>query len=343
MRRSSARLVAALLIPFMAASPVVSAAPRQEVPASGEAILGWINQYRLKREPQRIPEVIRQAGRLGALKDPEQAGVYVGFLAGVLNSDPARADALIGKILPLPPDQQWVVVRAIAYSGLPKWKALLAAYKMHMPGRQPMIDKYLAGKLPTLEQIAYKKDEPSAFAKLFKKTEEPKEARLEPSPDLIDTLWGFYFAAGDYSPIGRIVAMLPWSKDIDDVERLTLGGMAKFTLASNAARDHELLKMLKWTLKHQDKETTKILAEVVDAAETMELAKIRKEALSSIEELKRKGPGSRRKLAGWGQIGQGAIALGCIGAAVAGAVALGLPCVIGGAASGAVLNWATQE
>ena len=50
-----------------------------------------------------------------------------------------------------------------------------------------------------------------------------------------------------------------------------------------------------------------------------------------------------RKLAGWGQIGQGAIALGCIGAAVAGAVALGLPCVIGGAASGAVLNWATQE
>ena len=63
MRRSSARLVAALLIPFMVASPVASAAPRQEAPVSGEAILGWINQYRLKREPQRLPEVIRQAGR----------------------------------------------------------------------------------------------------------------------------------------------------------------------------------------------------------------------------------------------------------------------------------------
>ncbi|HEY7457924.1 MAG TPA: hypothetical protein VH765_04145 [Xanthobacteraceae bacterium] len=343
MRRTSARLFAALLIPFIAVAPAATAAPRAETPASAEAILGWINQYRHKREPHRVPQVIRQAGQAGALKDPEQAGVYVGFLAGVLNSDPARADQMIAKILPLPPEQQWAVVRAIAYSGLPKWKALLSAYKMHMPGRQPMIDKYLAGKLPTLEQIAYKKDEPSAFAKLFRKKDEPKEARLEPTPDLIDTLWGFYFAAGDFAPIGRIVAMLPWSKEIDDVERLTLGGMAKFTLASNAARDHELLKMLKWTAKNQDKDTTKILAEVIDAAETMEFAKIRKEALAAIEELKRKGPGSRRKLAGWGQVGQGAIALGCIGAAVAGAVALGLPCVIGGAASSAVLNWATQE
>ena len=343
MRRMSTRLAAALLAPFMMFSPVALAAPRAEAPASPDAILSWINQYRHKPEPHRVPEAIRHAGRLGAFKESEQAGVYVGFLAGVLSSDPARAEQVISKILPLPPEQQWVVVRAIAYSGLPKWKALLAAYKMHMPGRQPMIDKYLAGKLPTLEQIAYKKDEPSALARLFKKSEEPKEAQLEPTPDLIDTLWGFYFAAGDYGPIGRIVAMLAWSKEIDDVERLTLGGMAKFTLASNAARDHELLKMLKWTAKHQDKDTTKILAEIIDAAETMEIAKIRKEALASIEELKRKGPGSRRKLAGWGQVGQGAIALGCIGAAVAGAVALGLPCVIGGAASSAVLNWATQE
>ncbi|MCC6947069.1 MAG: hypothetical protein IT539_04805 [Bradyrhizobiaceae bacterium] len=290
-----------------------------------------------------MPQAIRLAGRVGAFKDPEQAGVYVGFLAGVLSANPARAEAMISKILPLPPEQQWVVVRAIAYSGLPRWKGLLGAFKMHMPGRVPMIDKYLAGELPTLNQIDYKKDEPSAFAKLFKKNDKPKEARLDPTPDTIDTLWGFYFATGSINPVSRIVAMLPWSKEIDNVERLTLGGMAKYTLASNASRDHELLKMLKWSAKTQDKETAKILAEVIDAAETVEIAKIRKEALASIEELKRKGPGSKRKLAGWGQVGQGAIALGCIGAAVAGAVALGLPCVIGGAASSAVLNWATQD
>jgi hypothetical protein len=341
MRRAAARLVAVLLIPSIAISPALSA-PEQ---SSAEAVLGWINQYRLKPEPHRVPAAIKAAGRAGAFKDPEKAGVYVGFLAGFLNANPARAEETITKILPLPPEQQWIVVRSIAYSGLKNWKAILHAFKMHMPGRVPMVDKYLAGELPTLDQIDYKKDEPSALAKLFKKANAPKPVLLEPTPDTIDTLWGFYFATGAYGPIARIVAMLPWTKESDDVERLTLGGMAKYTLASNASRDHELLKMLKWSAKNpeQDKDTAKALVEIVSAAETMDTARIRKEAVAAIEELKRKGPGSRRKLAGWGQIGQGALALGCIGAAVAGAVALGLPCVIGGAASSAVLNWATQE
>jgi hypothetical protein len=41
---------------------------------------------------------------------------------------------------------------------------------------------------------------------------------LAPSPDLIDTLWGYYFATGAYSPLARVVAMLPWSRDKDSVE-----------------------------------------------------------------------------------------------------------------------------
>lgn len=342
MRAAARLLFAALSTSLFLVSPIVFAAPGLNESGSAEAVLGWINQYRLKPEPHRVPEAIRHAGRAGAFKDPEQAGVYIGFLAGALNANPARAEATIAKILPLPPEQQWVVVRAIAYSGLKNWKGLLHGFKMHMPGRVAMIDKYLAGSLPTLEQIEYVKDEPSAFAKLFRK-EEPKQVRLEPTPDLIDTLWGFYFATGDYAPIGKIVAMLPWSTEPDDVERLTLGGMAKYTLASNSARDGELLKMLKWSVRTQEKKTAKIVSEIIDAAETMETAKIRKEALAAIEELKRKGPGTKRKIAGWGQVGQGALALGCIGAAVAGAVAVGLPCVIGGAVSSAALNWATQE
>jgi hypothetical protein len=101
--------------------------------------------------------------------------------------------------------------------------------------------------------------------------------------------------------------------------------------------------MLKWSVRYQDKETAKILAEVIVAAETVDTGKIRKDAFAAIENLKRKGPGYKRKIAGWGQIGQGALSLGCIGAAVAGAVVLGLPCVIGGAVSSAALNaWAAE-
>ena len=138
--------------------------------------------------------------------------------------------------------------------------------------------------------------------------------------------------------------MLPMSKDSDSVERLTVGSMAKFTLASNATRDPELLEILKQAKEHRPKEIVAALTEVIDAAETVETARLRKEAMAAIEELRRKGPGSRRNISIAGQVGQGALALGCIAAAATGHIELGLPCVIGGATSAAVLNfWDKQQ
>jgi TRAP-type C4-dicarboxylate transport system substrate-binding protein len=133
--------------------------------------------------------------------------------------------------------------------------------------------------------------------------------------------------------------MLTWTKDRDDTERLTVGNMAKYTLASNAARDADLLAMLKQGLDRQPADIQPALKEVIEAAETMEIAHIRKAALASIEDLKRKGPGYKRDISTWGQFGQGAVALGCIAAAAAGQVEIGIPCVVGGALSSAALNY----
>ena len=44
----------------------------------------------------------------------------------------------------------------------------------------------------------------------------------------------------------RIVTVLPWSKERDNVDKLNVGSMAKYTLSLNAARDRELLALLKW-------------------------------------------------------------------------------------------------
>ena len=43
-----------------------------------------------------------------------------------------------------------MVVRAVAWSGIPEWKSILAALRPKLPARQTMIDKYIAGELPTL-------------------------------------------------------------------------------------------------------------------------------------------------------------------------------------------------
>lgn len=348
------RLVRFLFLACLAALiPALSSAAPSRLPdyASKEMVLGWINLYRHSPDPERVPMAVRQMSRLGLLSDPEGAGVYVGFLAGVIASNPARAEALIAKIFPISDEHHWAIVRAVAYSGRPEWQALLRRIAAQMPRRAVMIERYLAGKLPTLEQAPIEKDESwsekmrSRFTLAKYLAEPASETKLELTPDLLDTLWGYYYATGHHRPLARIIAMLRWSKERDALEKLTLGSMAKYTLAINSARNADLLATLKWAVGQPQPDGVKpVLAKVIEAAETFETGKLRNDALASIEELKRRGPAYRRDISLWGQVGEGALALGCIAAALAGQVEFGIPCVVGGAATSAALRiWDGQK
>src|SRR5262249_1742189 len=157
-------------------------------------------------------------------------------------------------------------------------------------------------------------------------------------------VWGYYFATGNYRPLSRIVLMLRWAKERDSVEKLTLGSMAKYTLAINASRNTDLLARLKWAETQDQPQGVKgALTEVVDAARTVETGKRRNAAPAASAELRRRGPGTKRDLTLWGQVGEGGLAGGCIAAAVAGQVELGIPCVIGGAAGSAALRLWDQK
>ena len=257
-------------------------------------------------------------------------------------------------MLPLPDESQWAVVRAIAYSEHPEWRLLLRMFADRLPARRVMIDKYLSGELPRLFQVAPERTRTfgenvryyTSYDTYFGDKKKGRREALEPSPELLDSFWGYYFATGRYRPIARIIDMLAWSRDGDDVEKLTLGSMAKYTLAANASRDVRLLDMLKraaQTQQGKNKAVANALKDVIEAAETVETSRLRKEAMAAIEDLRRKGPASRRNATWWGQVGTGAIALGCIAAAASGHVELGLPCVIGGAVSSAGLRFWEQQ
>jgi hypothetical protein len=317
--------------------------------SSRDDVLKWVDGYRKRPDPTAVPMAMKVLSQRGILQDPDTAGVYVGFLAGVIGTRPSEAADMVGKVLPaLAEENQWIVVRAIAYSGLPDWKELLRKFAAGMPTRRVMIDKYLDGTLAALDEVPLEQPKPALMDKMksYFGASAPKHGALtfDSSPELLDTLWGIYFATGNYQPVSRIIAMLPWSKDNDSVEKLTVGGMAKYTLVSNATRSRDLLAMLKRASQHQPKSVAPILGEVIEAAETMEGARVRKDALAAIEELKTKGPGYKREVSLWGKVGEGALAVGCIAAAAAGQVELGLPCVIGGATSSAALSaWDGQK
>jgi hypothetical protein len=138
--------------------------------------------------------------------------------------------------------------------------------------------------------------------------------------------------------------MLPWSKSRDTVEKLTVGSMARYTLASYAVRDANLREFLHEELPNQPEAVKVPLAEVIQAADTVQLGAVRKDALAAVEELKTKGSDARRNLDFWGQVGVGALALGCVSAAALGQIEVGIPCVIGGSASQGLLSfWEKQQ
>jgi len=286
--------------------------------ATHEQILQWINDYRLEPQPEKLPEVLKAMSRLGLLRDPDTTGVYIGFAAGVLGSNPHMAEKLVTRMFPMPPEDQAVIVKAIAYSGLPDWKPLLAKFAERMPARKALIDSYLSDKAPLLHNLP-----------------------LETGPAPVDTLWGYYFATGSLEPVYRIVEALKWSDDKSDVNRLTIGSVAKWTLANNASRDKELLDFLREQqhMKNHPEKVRKALKEIVEAAETFETTKIRKDALAAIEELKRTGPQPNNPWAKAAYYGSTAIALGCVVASALGATAIGLPCILTGAASSAAVKW----
>src|SRR5215213_2983022 len=134
MRRVVISLVAVLLPLSVSAAPV-----RQLEVAPKEVILGWINQYRHNPEPDKVPLAVRGMSRLGLLTDTEGAGVYVGFLAGVIASNPNKTDDQIAKMFPLSTDHHWAIVRAIAYSGRADWRTMLQRHAERMPSRRVMI------------------------------------------------------------------------------------------------------------------------------------------------------------------------------------------------------------
>src|SRR6476660_9330277 len=176
-----------------------AATPEIDPRASLGVVQQWIYNYRAKPDYAHIPAAVRVLFHSQTFKEPENAGIYLGFVAGAIGSNPAKAEQLIASFFPVRPEDEWVIVRAIAYSGLPDWRNILRRVAPRMPGRRVMIDSYLAGTLPTLTDIPLEERKPGVMDKLrgaftrnpFAKDERKLNATraFANNQDLLDTLW----------------------------------------------------------------------------------------------------------------------------------------------------------
>src|SRR3569833_2772287 len=195
-------------------------APEIDPSASLNVVQQWIYNYRSKPDYAHVPAAVRVLFHSQTFKEPENAGIYLGFIAGAIGSNPAKAEQLVNSFFPVRPEDEWVVVRAIAYSGLPDWRNLMRKIEVKLPARRVMIEGYLDGSQPTLMDIPLEETKPGMLDKLrgtltrnpFAKEERKLDTRLTyaTSQDLLDTLWGYYFATGSHAPVQRILQLLPW-------------------------------------------------------------------------------------------------------------------------------------
>jgi hypothetical protein len=292
-----------------------------------ERLMDWMSNYRKHKAPARVPAAVKAMYEFGLFGDEEKQWFCIGFIAGVLGDNPKDGPRMIPKMFPLPDKEQAVIIRAIAYSGRPDWRQLLEKNSSRMPLRRPLIDDFLKGKRPTLMEL-------------------PLDDGGSPG---VYALWGYYVATGQHEPVIRIMEALKWSKSKKDsgfawrkifsgwgrgantLEKITTGGTAKWTLASYAERDRELINLYRAEASRQPKEIAEPLKEVISAAEDFEAERIRKDQFGAIEDAQRSQLSADAGMTKGATAGSLAIATGCVAATALGQAQIAIPCVIGGA------------
>ena len=289
--------------------------------------MDWITSYRKHPAPSRVPAAVHAMRDYGLFGDEEKEWFCIGFIAGVLGTNPKDGPNLIPRMFPMPDKEQAVIIRAIAYSERPDWRELLEKNSSRMPLRRPLIDDFLQGKRPTLMELPL----------------------VDGGSPGIYALWGYYVATGQHEPVVRIMQALQWSRNKEDgsfswkkmfsgwggdpsaVEKITTGGTAKWTLASYAERDRDLLDLYRAEASRQPDAIAKPLKDVIAAAEVFESERVRKDQFGAIEDAQKQQMTNEAGMTKGATAGSIAIATGCVAATALGQPEIAVPCVIGGA------------
>src|SRR3974377_1556532 len=76
--RAAAAVIVALGLLIATLAPANALPPSASVFGSNDAILKWINGYRHRPDPDRLPSVVRALSAMQAFKVAESSGPYVG-------------------------------------------------------------------------------------------------------------------------------------------------------------------------------------------------------------------------------------------------------------------------
>src|SRR5437879_11828604 len=97
-----ATLVITMLLLVQPADAAV--APEIDPRASLSVVQQWIYNYRAKPDYAHVPAAVRVLFHSQTFKEPENAGIYLGFIAGSLGPSPPQSVSRVCCFLPVQPD-----------------------------------------------------------------------------------------------------------------------------------------------------------------------------------------------------------------------------------------------
>ncbi len=213
---------------------------------STQDLVNWMTFYYMHPQPDLLVPALMFADQNGMVQQGEAP--LTAFVSRLFAQNPKRLGVWLEQLDALTPKSKPMLWSSLWWSGTVESKEALNKLLVKLP---PKSQDYL------MSQMA--------------KPAEPIEEMEIKSPAVLDELWGAFSATGDDKYIVRLMTALPWIYDASgDFNKLSIGGAARWSLASNAQQHPKVMKLC-LKAKETKPELRKALELVLaDAAKTPE-------------------------------------------------------------------------
>lgn len=198
---------------------------KPEVPAAPAAItstqdlVNWMTYYYMHPQPDLLVPALIYADSNGLVQKGEAP--LTAFVSRVFALNPKRIPTWTAQLEALSAKSKPMLWSALWWSNTVEGKETL---------------NKLATTLPP-------KSQDFILAQMGKPAEPIEQMEIK-SPEVLDELWGAFSATGDEKYVTRLMTALPWTYDASgDFNKLSIGGVARWSLTSNALQHPKVLKL----------------------------------------------------------------------------------------------------
>lgn len=211
--------------------------------SSQEEVIDWVNAYHVQPEPRRFSEALRIMSEEGLLGMPAAQPLIAGFMSGVFVDNPDQVAVWLRQAGRLPADHRSLVLLGLWHTGQAEAAAIVKAAIAGDPAIEANLG-FLSSRV----------------------AQHVTALPLEQGHWVLNTLWGYYLATGDERAVIRVIQVLPWVEHMDRPGHMSIGRAAYWSLAVNAARQPDVLRICEAQLATQPEKAGRLLRKVITQA-----------------------------------------------------------------------------